>query len=901
MADGSVKIDVGLNISKAERDLARLKDKINKAEDALNADSNRKNAIEQQLGKAGAAADAAKQKVMELKQELANTRSRDEKASIRAQLADATEEQRILTRESDRLNDEYVKVSASIEKGEQNLTEMKEEAGQLAQQISRSRPGAALAEGMEAARKGLMKFLKYAIGIRSVYFLFRRLRSAITESVKAYAEHDKELKTQLATLEATKKATQLASGAALAGIYQAILPVVQKIANWMLEAANAAAKFIAILSGKSSYKKTVVDTEAVAAGLEDTSAAADDVAESAKEAKKQLMGFDELNILDDNRDSGSSGRGGGGSGGGAGSNGVSVVEEAIDELDNSGIAKIARFIRDHMDEIKDAALGIGAALGTWKIGKLIEKITGLSIATEKLLGVALGVGGAIVYIKGFFDAWNNGLDNGNLTEMIIGATVAVVGFGLAFGTIGAGVASFISGIGLAAVGLKEWAETGEMTEKVLTALNAGIGLVGVSLALLTGSWIPMAIAAIGMLLFNLPEVLGGLSDFFYKLGFDSLGDWFKGMSEKAANAREWLRTNVVVPVCEYISSAFEEWNSGEHRGEYKDSASWFICGVLGLPTDEEWKQWGIDAISWLGQGFIDLTHVLHDIIGGPLENLIEKEIPETIKQFKDIGRDAINWLGQGFIDLTRELHNIIGGPLENFVENDIPQAIAWFKEVGPTAIRWIGEGFSSLFSDLSEFIGTPFHNFVDGLMEWWANIRLQPFHIPHPVFEWGTKEATGLVAKALQFVGLEPVLPTLSIGWYAKGGVFDMPSLIGVGENGKEAVVPLEKNTEWMQMVADGLMERFEKSNFANQLAEAFVSTPLPAMAGGSIVPPNAYSAGYGGDMSASALLEELRELRNAILNQPIRVSGDVYLDKRKVGQSVSEYQRNSDRANGVS
>lgn len=36
-------------------------------------------------------------------------------------------------------------------------------------------------------------------------------------------------------------------------------------------------------------------------------------------------------------------------------------------------------------------------------------------------------------------------------------------------------------------------------------------------------------------------------------------------------------------------------------------------------------------------------------------------------------------------------------------------------------------------------------------------------------------------------------IPSLSVKWYAKGGIFNSPSLIGVGEAGSEAVVPLDK------------------------------------------------------------------------------------------------------------
>lgn len=57
---------------------------------------------------------------------------------------------------------------------------------------------------------------------------------------------------------------------------------------------------------------------------------------------------------------------------------------------------------------------------------------------------------------------------------------------------------------------------------------------------------------------------------------------------------------------------------------------------------------------------------------------------------------------------------------------------------------------------------------------------------------------------------LKGSIPKLGISWYAKGGIFDKPTLFGygngmlggLGENGAEAVVPLEKNTEWLTKIA---------------------------------------------------------------------------------------------------
>lgn len=50
-------------------------------------------------------------------------------------------------------------------------------------------------------------------------------------------------------------------------------------------------------------------------------------------------------------------------------------------------------------------------------------------------------------------------------------------------------------------------------------------------------------------------------------------------------------------------------------------------------------------------------------------------------------------------------------------------------------------------------------------------------------------------------------LPKISVSWYARGGIVNRPSLIGVGENGSEAVVPLERNKYWIKEVAKSMNE----------------------------------------------------------------------------------------------
>ena len=58
-------------------------------------------------------------------------------------------------------------------------------------------------------------------------------------------------------------------------------------------------------------------------------------------------------------------------------------------------------------------------------------------------------------------------------------------------------------------------------------------------------------------------------------------------------------------------------------------------------------------------------------------------------------------------------------------------------------------------------------------------------------------------------------VPKFSISWNKLGGVFDNPTLFsyggslqGIGEDGAEAVVPLERNTKWMDRLASMLADR---------------------------------------------------------------------------------------------
>ncbi len=57
--------------------------------------------------------------------------------------------------------------------------------------------------------------------------------------------------------------------------------------------------------------------------------------------------------------------------------------------------------------------------------------------------------------------------------------------------------------------------------------------------------------------------------------------------------------------------------------------------------------------------------------------------------------------------------------------------------------------------------------------------------------------------KAPWGIGGAGVKPSISVHWAARGGIVDGATLIGAGEAGKEAILPLDRHTEWMDELAD--------------------------------------------------------------------------------------------------
>lgn len=121
-------------------------------------------------------------------------------------------------------------------------------------------------------------------------------------------------------------------------------------------------------------------------------------------------------------------------------------------------------------------------------------------------------------------------------------------------------------------------------------------------------------------------------------------------------------------------------------------------------------------------------------------------------------------------------------------------------------------------------------------------------------------------------------IPQFDVQWYKRGGIFDKATLIGVGEDGEEAVIPLENNTEWISKLADQFIAALENGKYrlnsnlgalaAMQGIGDTVDYRTPAIARGTVLPYSVISdvgSSSGSSMGDSEILDALREFSGKV------------------------------------
>lgn len=236
-----------------------------------------------------------------------------------------------------------------------------------------------------------------------------------------------------------------------------------------------------------------------------------------------------------------------------------------------------------------------------------------------------------------------------------------------------------------------------------------------------------------------------------------------------ANQWSWLYNSVIVPVGTAIGKFFIQ------------VGQWFVS---------MYNAYIVPAISGIQSAWTALCQAFQSFYNAyivPVINGFKAGWSATVTAFNSsMASLRSGW--QSFVSYLGSLWNSYGVPVVN-------------------SIKSVASAIASAWNSALASARSAFQSFANGIASAWNAIK-SVFKLPHISISGGWD----LTPPSLS-------VPKLSVNWYAKGGLFDSPSVIGVGEAGQEAVVPLT-NRKTMTMlgsaVADYMPDNSKGNNGGN-------------------------------------------------------------------------------------
>lgn len=211
----------------------------------------------------------------------------------------------------------------------------------------------------------------------------------------------------------------------------------------------------------------------------------------------------------------------------------------------------------------------------------------------------------------------------------------------------------------------------------------------------------------------------------------------------------------------------------------------------------------------------ELLTILWKNVGVPLSDFLGKVFSASFEGIAKIFNNTLIPVVNDIIDVFQFMWNNVFVPIGSFLEDT-------FKPIFETVFEAIGgiiDGLGTSLQGLIQFVTGTFSGDWESAWEGVKNIfkgifngivsvaesavnfiikgiNLLSFDIPDWVPEFG--------GKTFGFNIDEISLPRL-----AKGGIINSPTVALVGESGAEAVVPLERNTQWINAVSGNIASQF--------------------------------------------------------------------------------------------
>lgn len=243
-----------------------------------------------------------------------------------------------------------------------------------------------------------------------------------------------------------------------------------------------------------------------------------------------------------------------------------------------------------------------------------------------------------------------------------------------------------------------------------------------------------------------------------------------------------------------------------------------VAAAIGIAyaKNEQFRKAVNNAVKQIGAAVKSLFSAIMPIIKSILAILVQlivkiaKSLVPVIQKLTPIVVKVINLITAG----VKKAAPIITGVIKT-IADIISKTVSTVMGIVSKLVGFISKiDFSgvvnrikSTFSKVADFIGTPFRKakeiidkavktikgiFPLKLGKIFSGIKLPHFKISGGKIPWG--------------IGGMGKKPTVDIQWYAKGGVFNNASVIGVGEAGKEAAIPLQGR--YMRPFAEAIAEQ---------------------------------------------------------------------------------------------
>ena len=280
---------------------------------------------------------------------------------------------------------------------------------------------------------------------------------------------------------------------------------------------------------------------------------------------------------------------------------------------------------------------------------------------------------------------------------------------------------------------------------------------------------------------------------------------------------------------EAVKGIFASW--GEFFQGLWDNIVGIFTGIDSWLSGLFGAAWESTKAYWVGVGEWFNTTVIQPVVSffTALGTDISNVFSTALTSIQTIFQPIVDWFTNIVTSVTGAFtgaDTTIGGifsaayagittafsPITNWFTNIVSAVTGAFSGADST--------ISGVFSAAWAGIQTAFSPITSWFQEKWdavqalfkvGGISLPSIKLPHFSVSWSTDGFLGSVAE---FLGL-PGIPSLSVSWHAVGGVFDKPTLFsyggglhGLGENGAEAIVPLENNLAWLDKLATMLNDR---------------------------------------------------------------------------------------------